>query len=1117
MTTANRSRWSLPLLLLISGASQAATYHGVVRGDQGPLAGATVIAQLRARPTDAAAANFVSATSDSAGRFSLEVEGTSPRLRVDAAGYAPTEIVLSAAATGETITLRRGSGLSGSVRRPDGKILAGVSIEATAHGVEFSDPQQPDRFVAKTQTDGNGRFELAHLADGFYQITALSDTSAAVELSRVPISHDQPHAPLSIVLSPGFSVSGTLRTADGTPVPRGWVRAEPLGGRPWNGRGERCDKDGRFTIRGLERAPRVRISVQAQGFAGAVRTISVAPSGTVPPQTIVLEKGTTLSGRLMRSADQPFAGRVDIEIRWDGEQAGLYRNESVDLRDGRFVIAGLAGGKATVKLRPSGFPQMVRESVSLSADKPLDLGDLALPGGEEITGTVRQVDGAPAKSINVRLWGETGSWEERQPRLCRSDDSGRFAFSALDRSQRFTIEAHDRQRGSVRQVGLAPGSEPLTLTLVAPGRLHGRVSAGQPPKPVSLYQVTTLALTDADGDGAAVNSLQRGDTEPINAMTGEFDLSVQPGRYVVRVSGAAWLPGTSSPVTVVAGETTEVGEIHLERGQPINVTVLDPQRKPVSDATVQVTAPTFLLDMEGPPDAEPARTDSNGVAVTEQQSPGRYLLRVRHPEFASNVHEVVVSGDEAPRTTVVLTRGGAIEGTVRDNHGQLQSGVMVKAIPKQPGEIFAALNDPGTPTDAQGHYRIEALAAGEYLVMVGLGSYFEGPAAPDEAAAAMPMVTANVQEAATTILDFPQKSAITLTGTATADGKPFQGTLRFSPAGAALESDPLVSAKCDPQGRFRVELVARPSWWVIGATEENQSWSARIELDQQPTQQRDISLSARTARATVRAAADGSPLKGVTVTLLPVDASGALDLTRAMMLEGGKTDDEGQVALRVLAPGRWQVSAEKDGYATQRLDPISVGNLAIDPMTILLEPAKSIVLLVRDEEGRPVEGVSVLGTDLLPATSGIEGTNASGQISARSLGTGTQRLLLLARAYAPTTVTFTIDDRSPAEPIPLVIRRGQPLVITVRDEAGEPVAGAQLTSLQSNGEQLLPAVQITSMLTGTALSSDRAGRIEIARLAAGDHQVEVTAGGKRGTGKVTVKSNGPAQLTINVR
>jgi hypothetical protein len=107
---------------------------------------------------------------------------------------------------------------------------------------------------------------------------------------------------------------------------------------------------------------------------------------------------------------------------------------------------------------------------------------------------------------------------------------------------------------------------------------------------------------------------------------------------------------------------------------------------------------------------------SNTIHVAVGPAPSSNALRVE-----------AVANQTTKSVDVVLRRGGAIEGSVRLASATTRTpeksvaGFAINAERKLGANSYARVGTPAH-TDAQGHYRLEGLAPGEYIVFIGMGN-----------------------------------------------------------------------------------------------------------------------------------------------------------------------------------------------------------------------------------------------------------------------------------------------------------------------------------------------------------------------------------------------------------
>ena len=159
--------------------------------------------------------------------------------------------------------------------------------------------------------------------------------------------------------------------------------------------------------------------------------------------------------------------------------------------------------------------------------------------------------------------------------------------------------------------------------------------------------------------------------------------------------------------------------------------------------------------------------------------------------------------------------------------------------------------------------------------------------------------------------------------------------------------------------------------------------------------------------------ADGRPQAGATVSLAPVmdDFSAYdhwLDGDRmwAAPVDSATTSAEGRYSLDAPSGSRWRLLVEHSEHATvtRRLAPI-LRDREMQP--VKLRPARSLEVEVRTPDGRPVEGVRMMGSaqavtnDLWPYSWSAARTDALGQARLLVARPDPWNLLVVAEGFAP--------------------------------------------------------------------------------------------------------------------
>lgn len=254
--------------------------------------------------------------------------------------------------------------IAGRVVDAEGAPVAGQNVEAWPPG---SRDEVGDARARAATTDDNGRFEIIGLAPATYTVEVTGRTrwweespdAGRARREGVVVAADKSPEDVELVLARGGSVSGTIRSASGDPLP--WVEVfafDEAGHAVARPSPEESGASGRFTLEGL-------------------------PSGRV----LLYARSTRSAGKAAAIVDDAAPVEIDIVLR-----------PSADLT----VLARDAGGAATFA--------------------PLEIVDADGRHFEEIEPLARFVDaplGArsfpslPAGRLAVRMWTPAGEVREK--------------------------------------------------------------------------------------------------------------------------------------------------------------------------------------------------------------------------------------------------------------------------------------------------------------------------------------------------------------------------------------------------------------------------------------------------------------------------------------------------------------------------------------------------------------------------------------------------------------------------------------------------------------------------------------------------------------------------------
>ncbi len=305
------------------------------------------------------------------------------------------------------VVLSPGAILQGVIRDSAGRTVEGVEVTLEANDGTFSirSGRNEGTVVA---TDSGGRFEFDSLQEGVgHQLQAKKDGFAEAGQSNVLAPTDEP---VEMVLERAVDLTGRVINEEGKPLERARIRAqrEPTDtGAPMTQasfrsamRSESTDSDGKFVLENLKQGT-WSLAVTASGYITADHgPLEIDPTKTPPGQTIRLEKGATLEGRVTGPDGEPLArARVGERQPTDPRIRRSVPGSASD-GEGRYTLEGLKVGPRTFAIQAKGFQAAVRDLEIRPGKNQLDV---ALETGFVVSGQVFGTDGEPLAGARVNV------------------------------------------------------------------------------------------------------------------------------------------------------------------------------------------------------------------------------------------------------------------------------------------------------------------------------------------------------------------------------------------------------------------------------------------------------------------------------------------------------------------------------------------------------------------------------------------------------------------------------------------------------------------------------------------------------------------------------------------
>lgn len=558
----------------------------------------------------------------------------------------------------KSFSLETGRSVSGKVTGPDGVAVAGGQVVAI-------DPQSG--LERDDQTDASGNYTIAGLlaVDG-YRLEARAPGYGS-GAHPVPIDltvSDQ--IGKDIALTDSRSLSGTVRADDGggrhVPVAGAWVQAYSAtrGGTQVAVTGN----DGTYRIFDLPAANDVLVVAASaqhapQYYDGAnspeTATEVDLSAGNASDIDFALAAGRQITGAISDGAGQPVVGAGVWAYSATRRAAGW----AMTGVGGEYAITGLvaapdylvaaSAGNAATTFNPGVANPAAATLVNLDARNGEASFALINPGS--ISGTVQEQDRGVAGAVVFAYSGATGAGGTAETAA-----DGTYKITGLAPAadyvagvvaDKFAAQFF-QQVGSVSDATLVPvnagaDTPAVDFDLARGGRIAGRVSDG-----VAAVGGANVAVFD--GVGGYVTQAQSGEDGTFKTI------AVAPGNYTLEAMTATAVRRDVTAVAVVAGETTDVGDVVLDEtlAGAISGTLTG------AGGPIATEAVVFAYSDSAAAWVQSGVADGTGAYVIEGLAAGSYRLYAAAEGFAGEFYDD--AADLATAMPVVVAAGGVTSG-----------------------------------------------------------------------------------------------------------------------------------------------------------------------------------------------------------------------------------------------------------------------------------------------------------------------------------------------------------------------------------------------------------------------------------------------------------------------
>jgi len=1044
-----RARLTFTLLSLLAFPTFAAITGTVINRDGQALAGAK-ISVFALETVDARSVRVVSRTperqplatvqADAKGSYSITVP-PGPAvvdLRAEARGYAPAQSRVQRDDETGAIGLTRADMKQGTMTAK-GKPLAGATVLWMSGLTE-----------SVAVTDENGRYSAPDPSKWANRLVVIHPDYALLEEAGVGPLGTLHKKGLDRTLREGMAVKGRVVAADGkTPVAKASLH---LDGWPLVQSGE----DGTFTI---TQAPRKWETLLAR--SGGLYAVRAQAPGLL---TLRLAKAATVGGTVRDAKTRLPMQNAEVRLapRMMGDARALTSTFS-DAK-GNYTLTAPPGAYEVSAARTeyAASESAIAATAGQSLQRQFSLNPLARISGTVLDDDKRAVAGAQITPQAVSE--EMGMMMMvRMPRPsldAMSGPDGRFVLRTAGERE-LHVQANRKgfptAKSSSFRIGAGERKSGVVVTIPRGLALTGRVTDREG-KPLSGVSV---AASDAQRTGGPMRrvvmmGMNRSDDDQVQtASDGTFTIRLKQGAYDVAFKRDGFAVNTLRNQQVAPD--SKPLEVVLEPGAEISGRVV---RGSMGIEGVNVFA--FGGDNQAS-----AITGPDGSFTISDLTPGPMMVTAAKPDdFIQQMRTIT-----APAKDVVfdVPAGGRIAGRVVDKTSKqpvtnFQAGL--SRVRGGGGIVFAGPPQMKSFTTDDGTFVLDGVPPGQQTVVVQAAGYAEG------------RVPSIAVEEGKTIADVVVEvdRGVKVTGRVTGpDGSPLTGaTVRLaaqSMMGSRIFSPTDPATVTDSSGEYTLEGI--------------EAGEKTLEFMQQGliSTQKTVQLSGREARVDAQLTA-GVRVSGQVVTQSGMPVAEASVFARSgssSMFGGGRatTDASGMFTLEGLTPGRYTITASKQGNATGSVEDFDISSGA--PIRIVLPAGGVIYGRVSGLSDADLRQVTVRASGSPGGASSV--VDASGNYRIEGAPTGTVRVA----AYVE---NMAAGRSSPAKSVTLEaggsvqVDIDFPVDIVVRGRVtreGKPVAGARVMFVSS---------ETTSRITGQA-SSDENGQYSITGLTNGAYTVSV--------------------------
>ena len=840
--------------------------------------------------------------------------------------------------------------LSGVVRdSASGKTIVGAIVKLILPGKGIynnDDYSASDAIVIESKTDHFGHYQIMDAAkNGLYRITSKADgyipydprTIYADNFIRIDNAHRGQKYDLA--LQEGCYVSVKVTDINGNVIEGATVFPIVNEMRPLLPKAK-TDANGVCSF-GNFKNKASRVIVEKEGYGASVSSDFMPGSKEQLKQiTIILKAPGSFSGTATFEDGKPAKNVTLLTTFPFNENSTLADIPEVPKittqtdSDGHFTFSNLGAG--TYPVYTSDNRELDTPEINLKDQEKVELqegqqkNDIRITLVQkkytnEIIGRVINPDGQPV--INAKI-------EIRSPsqRFGRSDNNGTFIIKSTDSWQDTEFIATADQYLKYKKLHQS-SENPLTIIMQPAGRITGYVFDAEG-NPIPNACVSVLVdksnpnwmetFTDFALPFSTVTGYD-GSYSIENLNTGFINISAEFSGYTKKIV---------KEVEIISGKTNFI-DFQMSKGTIVKGFIFDLQNKPITNAVAGLLSKVKYDDRyaigfnDGTTLTDTVQSNTDGAfSISGIGEKGDEII-VQHPDYAPARIVYHPKTNFAIPIKITMTKGGGIEGTIRDSEENPVSGVTVQAF-NSPENLFCYT----TATDKNGNYHFDNLPATEFTVRMRNGRTNNQQAA-----------TVTAEE--TQNISFGFGTGTKITGTLFDNGQPIAKTKITIQKKYEGYDENQTSTETDEQGRYTFKAVPAGDWILTySITKKDGNGKDIVPIDhyqkiivpqKAAALNVDLYACAYSITAIVTDSTTGKPFPGVVITTDSYSSS----TMPAPFNFIGKTDENGTAHFPVKAPLTYTLIAKKDGYETMNF-PVTVQPL--EPGKFISAVTKEIVM-----------------------------------------------------------------------------------------------------------------------------------------------------------------------------